>query len=192
MSHFLVMVVGNGVDEMMEPFSEENDDNDLLKDDGELDYYRQKAKEDEKPLLEIVEAEGYVNADELSIDEQPLLTRWYCLDEKGNVKALYRRANLHATWDWYSVGGRWTEIFNYVDGERHRPCLKKKHYDFSAGPPYCYAILDREKGWQAQGRMGWFGLSDDKFTNEEWQKYIAEYFEKIDDEETITFLDCHI
>lgn len=46
--------------------------------------------------------------------------------------------------------------------------------------------------WYEKGEMGWFGMSTDTVTQEEWNKQIVEMLAKVDDEEIINLVDCHI
>lgn len=54
-----------------------------------------------------------------------------------------------------------------------------------------YAFL-HEGEWIEKGEMGWFGISDDKFTDEEWAKKFQEFIKSLDPETELTVVDCHI
>ena len=40
--------------------------------------------------------------------------------------------------------------------------------------------------------MGWFGMSNDKMTQDEWNKQFWEMIKSLDLETQLTLLDCHI
>lgn len=46
--------------------------------------------------------------------------------------------------------------------------------------------------WNAWGKMGWWAMSDDKFTVSEWKKFFSEFIGWLDLETRITFVDCHV
>lgn len=54
-----------------------------------------------------------------------------------------------------------------------------------------YAVLDHGN-WIAKGEMGWFGMSNDAVTDEEWIKQLAAKIESLPDDTMITAVDCHI
>ena len=54
-----------------------------------------------------------------------------------------------------------------------------------------FAVL-HEGEWIEKGNMGWFGMSDDKYSDDEWGKKFQEFFKTLDPESEITIVDCHI
>ena len=54
-----------------------------------------------------------------------------------------------------------------------------------------FAVLHDEE-WIEKGSMGWFGMSDDNYTDEEWGKKFQEFIESLDPETEVTIVDCHI
>lgn len=54
-----------------------------------------------------------------------------------------------------------------------------------------FAIL-HDGEWIEKGEMGWFGMSDDKYSEDEWEKKFKEFIETLDPESEITIVDCHI
>ena len=55
-----------------------------------------------------------------------------------------------------------------------------------------YAFLSEDKGWVEKGQMGWWGMSDDKYTDSEWAEEFNKYFDSLPDDTLITLVDCHI
>ncbi len=51
-------------------------------------------------------------------------------DKDGNVK-IVKRTNPNSKWDWYSVGGRWSDFFILKNGEKS-DCAMKKDIDFES------------------------------------------------------------
>lgn len=58
-------------------------------------------------------------------------------------------------------------------------------------PLYAYAYVQHGR-WHGRGTMGWFGMSDDKVSDEDWNKEISDLIDSLDPETRITFVDCHI
>lgn len=54
-----------------------------------------------------------------------------------------------------------------------------------------YAIV-KDSVWYAQGEMGWWGMSSDDMTEDEWQSKVNELIESVDDETLLSLYDCHI
>ena len=54
-----------------------------------------------------------------------------------------------------------------------------------------YAIV-AEGIWQAQGKMGWFGMSSDDRPDEDWHDFWFRMVEPLADDTLLTLVDCHI
>jgi hypothetical protein len=59
----------------------------------------------------------------------------------------------------------------------------------SAIPTYA-VVIDGE--WYERGKMGWWGISDDKMTQDEWNCEFMKLLESVDDNTLLTVVDCHI
>lgn len=60
-----------------------------------------------------------------------------------------------------------------------------------APPLGCYAVLKDGK-WYAKGEMGWWGMSDDKHSQKEWDDKFAEMLAELPPEKWLVVVDCHI
>lgn len=118
--------------------------------------------------------------------------------------------NPNSKWDWYQVGGRWTGFFKKKKGAKgkvmqipesligfYQPAkrgyadvikVKDVDWDNTESP---YAIL-HEGNWFAVGEMGWFGVSNDSMTQEEYEKKYKEIISSLPDDCELTAVDCHI
>ena len=54
-----------------------------------------------------------------------------------------------------------------------------------------YALV-KDGQWFAKGCMGWFGMSDDKLTQDEWYTKVNELLDSLPDDTLLTVVDCHI
>lgn len=54
-----------------------------------------------------------------------------------------------------------------------------------------YAII-HEGIWIAKGEMGWFGMSDDDVTQDEWNEKVSELLSSLPDDAMLSLYDCHI
>jgi len=54
-----------------------------------------------------------------------------------------------------------------------------------------YAIV-KDGEWFQKGEMGWWGMSSDEMTQEEWNKKQTEMFDELPDDTLISIIDCHI
>lgn len=55
-----------------------------------------------------------------------------------------------------------------------------------------YAFIDLEGRWHERGKMGWFGMSSDELSKEQWQEHLTNYFNSVDDDVYLINVDCHI
>lgn len=122
MSHFTVLVVDTknekSVDEWMDPFFE-GIEKDRIIDwavQNVLDYFKKENVDfpydhvDESNMIEYLE-----RAEELDFDISEH-------DDEGN---LYYLGNEDAKWDWYQIGGRWSNMLKKLDGTRCDECEVK-------------------------------------------------------------------
>ncbi len=54
-----------------------------------------------------------------------------------------------------------------------------------------FAVVKDGK-WYQKGEMGWFGMSNDEMTQDEWNKQFWEMLKELPDETQLSLLDCHI
>lgn len=54
-----------------------------------------------------------------------------------------------------------------------------------------YAVVKDGK-WYARGEMGWFGMSSNEITLEEWDKQFAKLIDETPDDHWLAIVDCHI
>jgi hypothetical protein len=54
-----------------------------------------------------------------------------------------------------------------------------------------YAVVKDGK-WIAKGEMGWFGMSDEKVSQEDWNREVNKMLDELPDDTLITVVDCHI
>ncbi len=274
MSHYVIMVVGNDPDTLLAPYDEE--DCRVVDVSDRLQGFVDESERSGESLRDILEKDDYncVSEEEHCKGYSGKFGwRWYT-EDGVQVTGLYHYTNPNAKWDWYEIGGRWRDSFQFKDGISRKPSVAKSLYDFDAmkekltkeagenwdrirtvlfmsplvsweeaktrypesegaarqfynNQPVikelsrigvwlddsikhivndsredyckytsaryfpCYAILD-EDGWHAQGEMGWWGMSADDYTEEEWQGIVEDYLKVIPDDTKLTFVDCHI
>jgi hypothetical protein len=54
-----------------------------------------------------------------------------------------------------------------------------------------FAIV-KDGEWYEKGRMGWFGMSTDEMSQDEWNQKVVELFESVPEDTVFTAVDCHI
>lgn len=107
--------------------------------------------------------------------------------EDGNGWVKWSTYNPDSQWDWYVVGGRWHGEFAPHDVLGcDEAVLESTQWD---GWPYSIVNLAGE--WLTQGDVGWWGVTEDKMTSEQWaERFIAALQE--DPEAHVVFVDFHI
>lgn len=111
MSHFIVVVIGEDVEEQLAPYSENTEVEEYWEEAGDwtLEYGKEKASENGilEPTLEQIAK--YASGEE---DDG---TKYVVRDGNIMYKTTY---NPQSKWDWYEIGGRWTGYFPLKEG-RH-------------------------------------------------------------------------
>lgn len=121
MSHFTVLVVGNDVEEILNPY-------------WELDLDREALRKDHRAVFDVEIPDGvngagisYLEAEYLAFlirkdgtrkeykDAAAWLQDWHGYDYQPGLGYGYWR-NPNAKWDWYQVGGRWIGALILKDG----------------------------------------------------------------------------
>lgn len=54
-----------------------------------------------------------------------------------------------------------------------------------------YALV-KDGQWYAKGEMGWFGMSDDMLSQDDWNTKVNELLDSLPDDTLLTVVDCHI
>jgi hypothetical protein len=85
-------------------------------------------------------------------------------DECHGMGSRATTRNPMAKWDWFVVGGRWS---NQLQGRDVAP-VAEVDWDDDTLPR---AIVTRTPaGWIERGRLGWFGSSKDRVERDEWRR----------------------
>lgn len=97
--------------------------------------------------------------------------------------------NPEAMFDWYEVGGRWAGLL-------HGKSIRKKSEvnldELRLIPYFIMSPYFTDQHVFAQGRMGWFGVSDDNFEDTEWEVMFRHLWDQLDDDLYVVVLDFHI
>lgn len=97
--------------------------------------------------------------------------------------------NPKSKWDWYSLGGRWQDVFGGMQGISLSEFIDSKDED---GKPYrTFAIVTPDGQWIEKGKMLFFAVVADKKDPVEWEECYAQTLEKYRDHKAL-FFDCHI
>jgi len=82
---------------------------------------------------------------------------------------------------------------NHMFGGFDKFLVPREQYIQAARDRACstYAIV-KDGQWYAKGEMGWFGMSSDDMTQDDWNKRTAELLDSLPDDTMITIVDCHI
>lgn len=208
MSHFVVMVVGNNVDEQLERFDEN-----LVVDKYSMGLV---SEEEKQRMIKYYESKGKGNFktfDECykEFGEDWNDNRW----EKNNEGEWeeFSTYNPDSKWDWYQVGGRWAGMFQLKEGvkpleplsfswgwtaEKREKMKKENRADIAYKRDIAnlseivpFAIL-KDDEWYERGECGWWGTVIDDKGEMTWEEEVKRIIESIEDDELITMVDCHI
>lgn len=288
MSHFTVLVIGDNIDKQLAPYHEYECTgyNDQYVQDVDVTQEVLNSIEDDAPSA-LYAALGYYGLDKHVIEDESQVEKegneaphkWgYAVVKDGKLIKAVTRTNPNAEWDWYVIGGRWSNSLHLKTGGTADSAYKRDidfdhmrnaagqeaaHYwdkaaaakvaagfaestlwepwstirarhetnpdaarvEYSAQPvvealravfdnPFhdidqylvpreqyvqqardkatvMYAVV-KDGQWLAKGDVGWWGMSDDKVSQEDWNRKVNEMLDALPDNTLITVVDCHI
>ena len=134
------------------------------------------------------DVQDYMKQNNLSYKEA-MNQLWY--EDNNGVPGYYYNEN--AKYDWYTMGGTWSNLLHFKDGTTG-DWGTIDEIDFSNQTDFhTYAVLD-ENGWHEPNKMKWFGISD--ASKQEKQDFIKNYYKNFISNQkgdtVIAILDCHI
>lgn len=102
-------------------------------------------------------------------------------------RALYHSQPCIALWR-TTEQGRWSmecpvaylgfEVDKFAERQRNRRLT-----------PYA---LVQDGVWTAKGKMGWFALSDDQVTQDQWNAHVTSLYKTLPQDTLLTLVDCHV
>ena len=113
---------------------------------------------------------------------------WYeDIDEEGNLYSTY---NPKSKWDWYSIGGRWNNILITKEGtETNEDYANQIDWNKTATP---FAFVTPIGVWHEKGEMGWWAMVSNEKDKNDWETEFKKFLDTLDDDVTVTLIDCHI
>lgn len=97
--------------------------------------------------------------------------------------------NPRSKWDWYSLGGRWSDVFGELQGQPVSKLAEAVNEDGS--PLRTFAVLTPDGRWLEKGRMLYFAVVADKKDPQEWEACYNGVLEQYKDHKAL-YYDCHI
>lgn len=189
MSHFFVLVIGDDVDGQLEPYDENAD----------VEPYLASMSGEWRPALKRAGeyfAEKEPDADRTDWTDQQYLDAYYGdgywkPSEDGEGFEHWSTYSPQSKWDWYVIGGRWDGTLVTRTGATVNQA-RIRDVDLSwlevQGP---FAVV-KDGQWYQKGQMGWFGMSTDNISDEEWDARVLELIKDLPDDTMLTVVDCHI
>ena len=185
MSHFTVLIIGNDVEEQLEPYFE-----------LECTMNQEEMKND--PRAEFVEemttealTEDFLKTKNDHPEYYYETLEDFASEYHGYIKAedeevWGRFTNPKSKWDWYQIGGRWSGIFKIKDIEQDD--TKEKYIEDSSR--FSTYALVKEGEWYAKGEMGWWAVSSNE--DENWSEEFGKMIKSLPEDTLLTLVDCHI
>ena len=216
MSHFVGICFSDDLDYELERYAED------LEVDSYVAYTKEEAikqvKDNHKSRydnakLKISDADPYSEYRTMFqkiLDKGPTLTdieaweiakEWgYEIDEDENLLSTY---NPEAKWDWYSIGGRWSNylFLKELDEEGKRLTADEAYFneidwDYMIQQnhiPFCF--VDWDGDWHEKGQMGWFAMTSNEKEDDTWIEEFKSYIEDLKTVQyqgIVTVVDFHI
>lgn len=164
MSHFSVLVIGKDIDTQLAPF-QENNMSDCPKEF--LVFEKTNLEEKKKDYLNDTTSKGIPLKEEYSTFKDYLED--YCSEQIDDEMGEYGYwTNPNSKWDWYVVGGRWSNMLTLKNGQKVNSALAKDiDFDF----------IDKEESEKA--RIRWeLWVEGREPENDEETKILKEQFYK--------------
>lgn len=157
-----------------------------------------KADDDYKQFLLDTLAKGPTLTPE---DAWETVKEWgYKIDEDDNILSTY---NPESKWDWYVIGGRWSEYLYLKEcnekGERltaDYAYFDEVDWDYMIEMgriPFCF--VDWDGDWHEKGEMGWFAMTKNEKDEDSWVDEFKAYIETlkiVEFQGEVTVIDFHI
>lgn len=115
--------------------------------------------------------------------------RWYDDEDKDDEGNIYSTYNPSSKWDWYEVGGRWSNFLTTKSGQK----VDEKRVSELDFPDnfMTFAVVLPNGRWYEEGSMGWWAMVSDQDDN--WRtNYKERFLDKADPDWILTIVDCHI
>ena len=121
--------------------------------------------------------------------------------------------NPDSKWDWYTIGGRWEEIYRGRQGESvtsfraglaetkamldaGENCNPHKGDPLSLGGDlpwhFPHNLLTSDGTWHEIGRTGWWGMRSDSMSEGEWVQHALDALAAEQDDSVVYYIDFHI
>lgn len=191
MSHYPIIITGDGVAAQLEPYNENTPVAPYL---DSVDGEWQKGLAEAKEWFASPQATKKAGADWTDrryLDEFFGLGYWTPAKE-GEGYEHWSTYNPRSKWDWHEVGGRWSGMLHTRHGRHVNTCTAGEldvDATLSEGGPH--ALL-HEGEWLEAGRMGWFGVVLDQKMESDWTAEVRKVLEGLDPDTPLTLVDCHI
>jgi hypothetical protein len=216
MSHFKLFVVGENIEDLLDPF-DEND---------QVEFYDCSEEIAEKwATYQTEKPDEYKDIDDFA-------ENYYGYRKEDGVYGYWR--NPQAKWDWWVVGGRYDNYLINKHGasgdsfqvkdidweamerrnaenaaqwweEAHQEKnaamkgflygitegMTKEQYIAQRTGVSAYAFLVGDQ-WVERGEMGWFGMASNEKDAEQWETEMTKFLKGLEPEQYLTVVDCHI
>ena len=206
MSHFVVMVIGNDVEEQLARYDESI----------EVEKYSQGlvSNKEKDRMMSFYKKKGeFKDFDDCyaQFGEDWNNNRWV-KNENGEYER-FTTYNPDSKWDWYQIGGRWTGMLRLKDGaepirplnfgwmwnENEKDEMRKKNIadvaykrDIANLSEIVPFAIVKDGEWYERGKMGWFGVAINEMDKLDWEEQVKLIVDSVADNELITMVDCHI
>jgi len=109
--------------------------------------------------------------------------------DKGPEGQVYSTYNPLSRWDWWTVGGRWTDVYDGLQGVLVPEYL---HLGLPDLPRAVVVFFDGDWQWVGRGDEGWFGVITDEYGDAKWEVKASEALKKAPHDFRLYFVDFHI
>lgn len=149
-------------------------------------------------LKKDIDFEGMMNdaADEAAKRYDKVILIIGHLPESETWKSILKRIeNIDEARDFYHSQPRNVELRNkgehWVDVEDYQ-CSREKYIDNARKTALSTYAVVKDGKWYEKGKMGWWGMSSDEVTQEEWNDKFMELINSVPEDTQFTIVDCHI
>jgi len=181
MSHYAVLVIGEKVEKQLAPYQENNLENCPKE---FLTFYN--AEKEEK---EYYNSQSHKDFLEKYPTLQDYLKDNYKLDEETDLYGYWE--NFNSRWDWYEIGGRWSNTIQLKTGEGTNSA-NLKNIDTTSILDFQHVLKDGV--WYESGKVGCWGSTSaaDEDKTKFSQTFYDKFIKDLPSDTLLTVVDCHV
>jgi hypothetical protein len=111
-------------------------------------------------------------------------------DEIDEAREIYH--NQERVKAFKEVCNKHQDLFGWFSSVEEYLCDKETYVERAKNSSITTYAVVKDGVWYQKGSMGWWGMSSDEMSQDEWNQKYWELIQSVPDDEILTLVDCHI